>query len=117
MRKSLYRSEHDILTTLLREFRLRQGLTQTQVARALGAPQSFLSDVETGQRRLDLVQLRDLCQALGIPLVRLIHAFEKHIAQAEMKSETMKKTRSRGGHGPMQPDISPAPRNRSKRLP
>lgn len=81
MRKSLHRPEHTTLAALLRDFRLHSGLTQVQVCRALRAPQSFLSDVETGQRRLDLVQLNDLCRALGIPLSRLVRAFEKGVAR------------------------------------
>jgi transcriptional regulator with XRE-family HTH domain len=68
------------LANLLRELRVARGLTQVQVCRALRAPQSFLSDVETGQRRLDLVQLRDLCAVPGVPLSRLVSAFEKRIA-------------------------------------
>ncbi|MGH7486538.1 MAG: helix-turn-helix domain-containing protein [bacterium] len=81
MRKSLHRPEHAALAALIRKTRLRRGLTQVQVCRTLRAPQSFLSDVETGQRRLDLVQLHDLCKALGIPLARLVATFEKRIAR------------------------------------
>jgi transcriptional regulator with XRE-family HTH domain len=119
MRKSLYRSEYDTLTALLREFRHRQGLTQAQVAQALRAPQSFLSDVENGRRRLDLVRLHDLCQVLGVPLVQVVTAFEKRIAQAppigtiDGKGEAMTKTPScaKGERT----CVPPAPRPRSNR--
>jgi len=39
---------------------------------AMGHPQSFMSDVEKGSRRLDLIQLRDLSEVLGYDLPRFI---------------------------------------------
>jgi len=85
MAKSLYRAETAVLLALLREFRAKAGLTQAQCSQALGRPQSFMSDVERGIRRLDLVQLRDLCHVLGISLSTLIRHFEKRLAQLETR--------------------------------
>lgn len=45
----------------------------------MGRAQSFMSDVETGTRRLDVVQLRDLCTVLGITLIELVLELEKAI--------------------------------------
>lgn len=42
----------------LREARERSGLTQTQVAKALGRPQSFVTKCELGERRLDPLDLQ-----------------------------------------------------------
>jgi hypothetical protein len=39
-----------------------------------------MSDVESGTRRLDIVQLRDLCNVLGIGLQDLIAEFEKSLS-------------------------------------
>ena len=79
MAKSLYRTETGVLVALLREFRAKAGLTQAQCSEALGRPQSFMSDVERGIRRLDLVQLRDLCQVLDVSLSVLIRQFENRL--------------------------------------
>jgi len=79
MRKSIHRPEHAVLTNLLREYRLKRGLTQVALSNTLNMPQSFVSDVETGQRRLDLVQLRDLCSALGISLVKFVSEFDRRL--------------------------------------
>ena len=85
MAKSLYRTETGVLLALLREFRAKAGLTQAQCSRALGRPQSFMSDVERGIRRLDLVQLRDLCQVLGVSLTTLIRHFEARLELQEKR--------------------------------
>ena len=42
-----------------------------------------MSDVESGTRRLDIVQLRDLCKVLGIGLQDLIAEFEKSFSADE----------------------------------
>lgn len=76
MPKTIYRHEYDVLLTLIKKHRKESGLTQVACSTALGRPQSFMSDVETGSRRLDVVQLRDLCNVLGIDLPALITEFE-----------------------------------------
>lgn len=80
MEKSAYRDENLVLLRLIREFRIEAGLTQVQFAQALGRPQSFASDIERGLRRLDLVQLRDICKALNISLVDFVQRFENQLA-------------------------------------
>jgi transcriptional regulator with XRE-family HTH domain len=47
------------------------------MAKALGKPQAFVSYYESGARRLDLLELRQICGILGISLVNLIKRFEK----------------------------------------
>lgn len=76
MSKTIYRPEHEILRRLLLDYRQAAGLTQAQCSKALNRPQSYMSDVEQGSRRLDLVQLRDLCAVLGVTLVELVSEFE-----------------------------------------
>ena len=65
-----------LLLSLLREIRLTAGFTQVQLADSLGVPQSFISKYESGERRLDLLELQLVCRALGIPLVTLVQRFE-----------------------------------------
>lgn len=43
----------------LRTARLKVGLTQTDVARALRKPQSFVSKCESGEWRVDVIELQD----------------------------------------------------------
>ena len=80
MPKTIYRPEHTVLLSLLKKYRKAAGLTQVQCSKALERPQSFMSDVESGTRRLDIVQLRDLCKVLGIGLQDLIIEFEESLS-------------------------------------
>ena len=62
--KSIYSSEYQRLCSLLRQLRHEAGLTQVQVAARLGVPQSFVSKYESGERRLDVVELGHVAGAL-----------------------------------------------------
>lgn len=61
---------------LLRELRRSTGLRQSELAERLGRPQSFVSKYESGERRLDLVELKAICAALGTTLTRFVEQFE-----------------------------------------
>ena len=54
--------------TQLRRARDQSGLTQVQVAQALGVHQQFVSRVETGERRLDIIELQDFATLYQKPL-------------------------------------------------
>ncbi|EOD8980430.1 multiprotein-bridging factor 1 family protein [Pseudomonas aeruginosa] len=86
MTKAIYRPEYDIFLRVLKKYRLEAGLTQEQCSSALNRPQSFMSDVERGSRRLDIIQLRDLCRVLGRDLPSLIVDFEKAIESGSQHS-------------------------------
>ena len=49
--------EHKIVGTVLADFRKSKGVTQKDLSAQLGKPQSFVSSYETGQRRLDILEL------------------------------------------------------------
>ena len=54
-----------LLRTELRKLRLDAGVTQTELAQRLGKPQSYISKAESGDRTLDLLEIRDFCTACG----------------------------------------------------
>lgn len=56
------------IITRLRLARKTQGLTQKDLAERLSVLQSFVSKYETGERRLDIIELLDICSALGIEI-------------------------------------------------
>jgi transcriptional regulator with XRE-family HTH domain len=71
------RKQQKALLSLLRELRLQAGLRQVDMAQKLGKPQAFVSYYESGARRLDLLELRQICGVLGLPLTRFVQRFEK----------------------------------------
>jgi transcriptional regulator with XRE-family HTH domain len=71
------RKEQKALLSLLRRLRTQAGLRQVDVARALGKPQAFVSYYESGARRLDLLELRQICRILGVSLVNFVRRFER----------------------------------------
>jgi len=56
------RPEYRKFLARLRAARLRAGLTQVQVAARLRVPQSFVSKCESGERRVDVVELADFAR-------------------------------------------------------
>ena len=66
--KSIYSEQYQRLCTLLRELRQEAGLTQVDVAQRLDVPQSFVSKYESGERRLDVIELRHVAEAIGTTL-------------------------------------------------
>ena len=58
MLKTIYSKEHKYLTQKIRVARLEAGLTQRQSARLIRKSQSYISKIESSQRRIDIVQLK-----------------------------------------------------------
>lgn len=79
MDKTLYSGEQEQLRTLLRQVRREKGLRQADLARLLGRRQSFISDIENGQRRVDVVELRHICRYLGLSLTEFIERWEHRL--------------------------------------
>lgn len=79
MAKTIHRAEYKVLLRRLRELRLRAGITQGDLSAQLGRPQPFISDVERGVRRLDAIELRDICVLLGSDIVTFLSALEEDL--------------------------------------
>jgi transcriptional regulator with XRE-family HTH domain len=65
MSRTLQSPRHEALRALLVARRKAAGLTQTAVASKLGRYQSYVANVESGQRRIDVVEFLDLAEAIG----------------------------------------------------
>ncbi len=70
------------LRALLRQIRVEAGLKQVDLAQRLKQSQSFVSKYEGGERRLDLLELRDICSAVGIPLAEFVRRFDRSFHEA-----------------------------------
>jgi transcriptional regulator with XRE-family HTH domain len=70
--KSIYSEEYQQLCLLLRQLRREAGLTQVEVGERLNEPQSFVSKYESGERRLDVIELRHVAEAIDSSLTAII---------------------------------------------
>lgn len=68
IKKTIFSDEYRALVLKLKEARLKQGLTQMDAAKKLGVGQSFISKVEAGQYRLDVLQLKQFAKLYTKPL-------------------------------------------------
>ena len=62
--------------SLVRQMRLDAGLRQADLAEKLRQPQSFVSRYESGERRLDVLELRQICAVLGVSLGEFVRQLE-----------------------------------------
>jgi len=81
MKKSIHTPEYECFARLLRKTREKAGLTQVELAAALGQSQSFVCKAEIGERRLDIIQLRTLLAALKVTLPEFVRKLEKELSR------------------------------------
>lgn len=62
MPKTIYSKDHKYTVERLRKARLDAGLDQVKVGKLLGKTQSYVSKIESGQRRIDVVALKELAR-------------------------------------------------------
>jgi transcriptional regulator with XRE-family HTH domain len=65
MPKASHSKKGAVLRELLIQWRDDAGVTQVELAKRLSRPQSFVSKYERGERRLDVLELIEVCRALG----------------------------------------------------
>jgi transcriptional regulator with XRE-family HTH domain len=75
--KTLGSKRHQALIALLIERREAAGMTQAQLADRLGEYQSFVARLESGQRRVDVVEFLELAEVLGFDAGRALAAVRR----------------------------------------
>jgi transcriptional regulator with XRE-family HTH domain len=71
VRKSAHSDRYRELLGALRSAREQAGLTQGEVGRRLGRPQSFVAKYERGERRLDVMEFAEVAKAVDVSPVKL----------------------------------------------
>ena len=65
MNQNIYSKDHQCLIKQLKKARIEAGFDQSSVAKKLGKTQSYVSKVESGQRRIDIFQLKKFAEIYG----------------------------------------------------
>ena len=68
MVKAIYSKDHKYVVEQLKKARIEAGLDQEQVAKLLNKTQSHVSKVEAGQRRIDIVSLKEFARIYKKPV-------------------------------------------------
>jgi transcriptional regulator with XRE-family HTH domain len=76
MAKNIYSENNDLLLNLLHSIRIKAKLTQKELAILLNKPQSFISKYESGERRLDILELKQICNVIGLNLMDFVKILE-----------------------------------------
>lgn len=90
MAGSLHSYPYEVFRKMLVKARQISGLTQVQLANALGKPQSYVSKIEQGERRLDFSEFVAVACILGIDIARFVEEYKAAIQVQAGSSATMK---------------------------
>jgi transcriptional regulator with XRE-family HTH domain len=83
VKKSLNTRNYKTFLELLYQARVGSGLRQSDLADKLKVPQSFVSKIESGERRIDIIELIEICDAIGISLTDFIKALDKKLNETK----------------------------------
>lgn len=81
MPKTIFGGEHRHLVAVLVEARHASGLTQAELAARVGKDQSFVSIIERGQRRVDVLEFVELARAMDADPVRLFSTMTRRLSK------------------------------------
>ena len=62
MPRAIYTKDHNAIVERLKKARFESGLGQVEASKKLGKTQSYLSKIESGQRRFDVLQLKEFAK-------------------------------------------------------
>lgn len=78
---SIYTPEYTVLISCLKDLRIQSKMTQQELATYLGCSQAYISKYEQGQRRLDIIEVRNICIQLGSSLPKLVDEYEQRLEE------------------------------------
>jgi transcriptional regulator with XRE-family HTH domain len=77
--KSLRSNEHSVFRSIMVETRKQSGLTQHQLAKKIGKPQSFVAKYEGGERRIDVIEFLKIARAMGADPAAVFRALIRRV--------------------------------------
>ncbi len=77
MTASVFTEKYIKFRKLLTAYRKYKSITQVELAELLSKPQSYISKYENGERRLDVIEFVEICEALQIDPIDVINQIKK----------------------------------------
>ena len=96
MQKTLYSRHNDILLSMLRRAREEERLRQADLAARLGRAQATVSKAETGERRLDVIELREWLAAMAVDFVAIVQELDHRLGALHAGTSRSMRTVRRG---------------------
>lgn len=81
MSKTIFGGDHQHLVQVLTEARKASGLTQTELAKLVGKDQTYISIIERGQRRVDVLEFVALAKAMKVDPASLFEQVLKRLSK------------------------------------
>lgn len=81
MAKSIFLDAYRGMLSQLIMARRAAGMTQHDLAKALGKPQSFVSKFERAERRIDAVEFVMICRALNADCAKIINSVHEWLSE------------------------------------
>lgn len=84
MAKTIHGSEYQILREMIRQARESINMTQVELSKQLGRSQTFISNFEQSDRRIDVLELREVCRLLNQDFVGFLVEFELKVSKSRL---------------------------------
>ena len=69
------KTDYNKLLELIYQVRTAQGIRQSDLAEKMDVPQSFVSKIESGERKIDIMTFIELCENMEIDPVEVFQKF------------------------------------------
>ena len=77
--KSIFCPEYDVFRQCMTTARQQAALTQANLAKAIGKPQSFVAKYENGERRLDVIEFLIITRVIGVDPCEILRKVEQSL--------------------------------------
>ena len=82
--RTIYDPRYVAVVSLLKDYRINSNMTQQELAMLLCCDQGYISKYESGQRRLDIIEVRKICNCLGVDLLTFVSDLEQKIKEEHL---------------------------------